>query len=103
MAGPNKADPGEIHKEAVEALISGSSRVLNPGGLLIVYGPFNCDGQFTSQGNAQFDAILREQNPASGLRDQEWIIQLCSASELALQQNLSMPANNRLLVFRKSS
>ncbi|MEK9765097.1 MAG: DUF938 domain-containing protein, partial [Thalassolituus sp.] len=35
----------------VEKMFRGISRVLKSGGLLLLYGPYNYDGQFTSQGN----------------------------------------------------
>jgi Protein of unknown function (DUF938) len=68
---------------------------------LCLYGPFNYGGQYTSESNARFDAMLRRNDPASGLRDFEKIRDLAESAGLTLQEDNAMPANNRLLVFRK--
>ena len=67
-----------------------------------LYGPFNYGGRHTSESNARFDAMLRGRDPASGLRDVEAIAALAARNGLTLQEDNAMPANNRLLVFRKS-
>ena len=67
-----------------------------------LYGPFNYGGKHTSASNARFDAMLRSQDPASGLRDFEAIDALGHAAGLALQEDNAMPANNRLLVWKSS-
>jgi hypothetical protein len=64
-----------------------------------LYGPFNYGGRHTSESNARFDAMLRERDPASGLRDFEKIVALGRQAGLILQEDNAMPANNRLLVF----
>jgi len=68
---------------------------------LCLYGPFNYGGRHTSESNARFDAMLRGRDPASGLRDIEAIKALAEAAGLTLQEDNAMPANNRLLVFRR--
>jgi hypothetical protein len=68
-----------------------------------VYGPFNYGGRHTSESNARFDAMLRGRDSASGLRDFEAIVALAGKNGMALQEDNAMPANNRLLVFKKGS
>ena len=85
---------------AVEALFAGLGRILEPGGVLAVYGPFRYRGAFTTRSNAEFDAMLRERDPASGVRDFEVVDALAVAAGLALQADHAMPANNQLLVWR---
>src|SRR5690606_30079808 len=87
--------------ETVAAAIRQAGRRLPPGGLFVVYGPFNYDGHFTSDSNARFDAWLRQRDPASGLRDQGWVTGQMQAAALTLIADHAMPANNRTLVFRK--
>lgn len=84
----------------VQQMFAGVGTLLPSGGLLCVYGPFNYGGQFTSAGNAQFDAALRQQAPHRGLRDFEAVDRLAIAAGLVLQADHAMPANNRLLVWR---
>ena len=92
-----------ISWEGVEAFFRGVGQVLKPGGLLALYGPFNYDGAFTSESNAQFDAWLKERDPESGVRDFEAIEFLAEGQGLTLEHDHAMPANNRTLVFRRGA
>lgn len=85
----------------VEALFAGTGRVLAAGGTLCVYGPFSYGGQHTAESNARFDDFLRRRDPASGIRDFEAVDQLAQTNGLVLMRDFAMPANNRLLVWRK--
>jgi hypothetical protein len=69
--------------------------------LFCLYGPFNYGGKYTSESNARFDRMLRSDNPAMGLRNFEDLVALARRCGLALLEDNAMPANNRLLVFRK--
>ena len=86
----------------VERFFAGVGEVLEPGGVLVVYGPFNYNGQFTSDSNARFDAWLKARDPASGVRDFEAVDALARAQGLVLQRDLAMPANNRSLVWQRA-
>jgi cyclopropane fatty-acyl-phospholipid synthase-like methyltransferase len=86
----------------VEKFFEGVGEVLQAGGILAVYGPFNYDGHYTSESNARFDAWLKARDPASGVRDFEAVDALARAQSLVLQQDIAMPANNRMLIWRKS-
>ena len=88
---------------AVEKMFGGIGRVLAPGGVLCMYGPFNYDGHFTSESNARFDLWLKNRDPNSGVRDFEAINRLAEAQGLTLWQDIAMPANNRSLVWRRIS
>lgn len=93
-----------LHIMAAEknpAFFTGAAGVLGPGGLLLVYGPFNYGGQFTSPSNARFDEWLKQQNPVSGIRDSETVNALAEAVGFQLMEDNAMPANNRLLVWKK--
>lgn len=69
--------------------------------LLAVYGPFNYNGQYTSASNARFDQWLAQQDPASAIRDFEAVDELAGTAGFTLQRDVEMPANNRLLLWRK--
>lgn len=86
---------------AVGNMFAGIGRILEPGGRLCMYGPFNYCGQFTSDSNARFDAWLKTRDPASGIRDFEALDQLAQAQGLRLLQDYAMPANNRTLVWQR--
>lgn len=87
---------------AVEALFAGLEPRLPAGAVLAVYGPFHYGGRPTSDSNAAFDAMLRERDPASGVRDFEAVDAFARVAGLALQGDHAMPANNRLLVWRRA-
>jgi SAM-dependent methyltransferase len=86
-----------------EAFFRGVGRTLAPRGRLAVYGPFRFEGNDTSASNAEFDAYLRRRDAASGIRDFEAVDALAAAVGLQLAANHAMPANNQLLVWRKSA
>ena len=85
----------------VERMFAGVGRLLPGGGLFALYGPFHYHGRSTSESNARFDAALRARDPASGVRDFADVVALAERAGLALTEDNAMPANNRLLVFRK--
>jgi hypothetical protein len=85
---------------AVCAMFEGVSRRLAPGGLFCLYGPFNEGGAFTAPSNAAFDAQLKRENPAMGIRDIEALETLSSVQQMELEQQVYLPANNQLLLFR---
>jgi hypothetical protein len=85
----------------VEATFAGLDAVLAADATLVVYGPFNYGGAFTSDSNAQFDAWLRARDPRSGLRDFEAVDALARGIGLRLVADVAMPANNRCLVWRR--
>jgi cyclopropane fatty-acyl-phospholipid synthase-like methyltransferase len=87
---------------AVTAMFTGVGAVLIKGGLFCLYGPFNMNGDFTSEGNRDFDDRLRSRNPDMGIRDIRALETLAGSHQMLLQQSISMPANNFLLVFQKS-
>ena len=88
--------------EQVERMVTGIGGLLPAGGLFAVYGPFNYGGKYTSPSNEEFDKWLRGRDPKSGLRDAQAVIALARGHGLVLEEDNAMPANNRLLVFRKA-
>ncbi len=88
---------------AVEALFAGLPEILAPDGLLAVYGPFSDQGRHTSDSNAAFDAMLRERDPDSGVRDFQMVNALAAAAGLRLVEDCAMPANNRLILWRRQA
>jgi SAM-dependent methyltransferase len=85
----------------VMALFKGIATVLPPGGVLCIYGPFRYAGRYTSDSNEEFDRMLQERDPESGLRDIEAVSLLADQYGLHLDADLDLPANNRLLAFIK--
>ena len=86
---------------SVQRFIRGVGQCLPAGGLFVLYGPMNYGGQYTSESNARFDVWLKAQDPERGIRDFEKLQQLAQSAGLAPLEDNPMPANNRLLVWRK--
>ncbi len=85
----------------VSSLFAGVGRVLAPGGVFMLYGPFNYAGDYTSDSNRRFDQWLKERDPASGIKDFEWLDDLAGEADMSLLADHAMPANNRILVWRR--
>lgn len=85
----------------VEAFFAGVGRVLGGPGVLVVYGPFNEGGAYTSPSNREFDAWLKARDPRSGIRDVEAVQALAEQAGLRAVEDVAMPANNRCLVWRR--
>jgi cyclopropane fatty-acyl-phospholipid synthase-like methyltransferase len=83
----------------VEAMFRGVDAVLSPHGIFCVYGPFRYDGRYTSESNKDFDEMLKERDPLSGLRDLKELNALAQRHALRLRIDHDLPANNRLLEF----
>ena len=86
--------------KALGQLLAGSFQLLQPGGLLLLYGPFHDGGVHTSASNHAFDAHLRSLDPAMGVRDALEIKEQATALGLQPLADLAMPANNRTLIFK---
>lgn len=88
-------------KQNVIDFFANVSAVLNDNALVLIYGPFNYNGEFTSDSNANFDVWLKNRNPLSGIKDFEWCNQLAEQAGLNLVDDIEMPVNNRVLVWKK--
>lgn len=80
-------------------LMAGASRLLSPGGILYLYGPFK-QGGHTSPSNLAFDESLRARNPEWGVRDLEDVVAAASTQNLTMLETYQMPANNLSVVFQ---
>lgn len=79
---------------ATRALLGGAARVLAPGGLLYLYGPFREGGRHTTPSNEAFDASLKARDPAWGVRDLDAVDALAAECGFARTTLVRMPANN---------
>ncbi|MFT5851971.1 MAG: cyclopropane fatty-acyl-phospholipid synthase-like methyltransferase [Colwellia sp.] len=86
----------------VQKLFKLVEKTLNKNGMLCLYGPFNYQGKYSSESNANFDLWLKERDEQSGIRDFETICQLAIKAGLSLKEDVEMPANNRMLIFQKT-
>jgi len=86
---------------AAEGLMAGAGRLLAPGHVLFLYGPFRERGRHTAPSNAAFDESLRARNREWGVRDLDEVAALAGWHGLTLDERVAMPANNLSVVFRR--
>ncbi|MCP3869568.1 MAG: DUF938 domain-containing protein [Gammaproteobacteria bacterium] len=91
-----------MHWSMVEAFFHDIGQRLCPGGRLVLYGPFNYRGGYTSESNARFDLWLKARDPLSGIRDFEAVDSLARQAGLVLENDHEMPANNRILCWGRA-
>ena len=87
---------------AALGLIHGAARLLAPGGPLILYGPWLKEDIPTAPSNLAFDADLKRRDPSWGLRRVEDFAAAAAAEGLELIETRPMPANNLMLLLRRS-
>ncbi|MDZ7783368.1 MAG: DUF938 domain-containing protein [Halioglobus sp.] len=87
--------------DSVRRFFAGLARGAPEDVVLAIYGPFNYGGRYTSDSNARFDQWLAEQDRDSGIRDFEAVDALAREAGFTMHSDHAMPANNRLLVWRK--
>lgn len=88
--------------EAAWCALDGIARVLAPGGVAVLYGPFLRDGETTSPGDAAFHARLRADDPRAGYKDAAEVAARLADAGLSHVETVQMPANNLLLAFERA-
>ena len=86
---------------SVANMFAGIGKKARSGAVLALYGPFKYDGEYTSASNVEFDRYLKGMAPHQGIRDLDEIAELAEGIGFELAEDNPMPANNRLLVFRR--
>jgi cyclopropane fatty-acyl-phospholipid synthase-like methyltransferase len=88
--------------EEVQAFFTGLAGITAPGATLVVYGPFNYDGKFTSPSNAAFNDWLQARGAHMAIRDFEAVDALAAKAGFELIDDRAMPANNRCIIWRRT-
>jgi SAM-dependent methyltransferase len=83
------------------ALMALAAATLVPGGALLVYGPFEVEGEPLAAGNRAFDAELRSRDARWGLRRLGDVQREAAQAGLQFERRVAMPANNLLVVWRQ--
>jgi hypothetical protein len=88
----------------LDALCEGAARVLSPGGLLALAGPFARAGVALPERLARFDAVLRAADPALGVRTVDAVRAAARRHGLAPDGEAALAdEGDLLLVFRATS
>ena len=81
--------------------MAGAGHLLGRQGHLLIYGPFNYKGTYTSKSNESFDQWLKGRDSASGIKHFEEMESQANHNSMRLVADYEMPANNRILHFVK--
>ncbi|MEO7200876.1 MAG: DUF938 domain-containing protein, partial [Dokdonella sp.] len=73
----------------VQAMFAALPAVMADDFKLAIYGPFNDDGQFSSDSNAAFDQQLKASDPQRGLRDWQAVDRLAQSIGLELIEDIA--------------
>ncbi len=85
----------------VGQLFAALPRLTTHAARLVIYGPFNYGGKYTSVSNADFDRSLKERAPHMGIRDVAAVDALALAAGFDLIDDVAMPANNRCRIWQR--
>lgn len=85
----------------VERLFARLPEVTTDDAIVIIYGPFNDDGRYSSDSNAAFDLRLKMRGEHMAIRDAKAVDALAEAVGFKLIDDITMPANNRCRVWRR--
>jgi SAM-dependent methyltransferase len=89
--------------EACLGLLKNANRILSPGGVLYLYGPFKIGGVHSAQSNADFDLSLQSQDPSWGVRSLDDVAEEALSQNFQLMKTVRMPANNLSVIFHKKN
>lgn len=87
--------------DEVEQLFDHLAEVTSEGAKLVIYGPFNDGGRYSSESNAAFDQWLQSRGAHMRIRDAEAVDALADAAGFSLVDDIAMPANNRCRVWQR--
>ncbi|MCR9142113.1 MAG: class I SAM-dependent methyltransferase [bacterium] len=91
-----------MSEDEVAGMFSLLKEILMVGGRFCLYSPLQYNGRHSSPGNSEFDAALRARAPQMGVRDFVWLNGLAEDAGLVLEADHDMPANNRMLEYRRA-
>ncbi len=86
--------------DAAVGLAKGAGKLLRAGDKLCLYGPFLFE-QDSAQSNLDFAENLKQRNPEWGVRELVDVETLFADNNFHLDQQITMPRDNYLLVFHK--
>lgn len=87
----------------VELLFARLPEIMDDACILAVYGPFNIDGQYTSDSNAEFDRWLHERGEHMAIRDLAAVDTLAESAGLQRTALHTMPANNFCAIWQRQT
>ncbi len=85
-----------------ERLFEHAAELLDSGSPIILYGPYWYDDRPLEPSNARFHESLQERYEGGGIKRFTWVNEVAANAGFAHEQDIEMPANNRLQVWRRN-
>ena len=83
-----------------DGMMQCAEHLLTDDGFLLIYGPFQMEGEFTTESNKEFHNTLSSAGVSEwGLKDITDLKAAASKHGLELKEQIDMPANNFSLIF----
>jgi hypothetical protein len=83
-----------------DGMMDCAAKLLSDDGILLIYGPFQIEGTFTTDSNKEFHNTLSSVGVSEwGLKDVADLKKAAEKHGLELKELINMPANNFSLVF----
>jgi len=87
-----------------DGMMQCAAHLLDDDGFLLIYGPFQVDGQCTTESNKQFHDTLSSAGVSEwGLKDVADLKAAAARHGLELKEQIDMPVNNFSLIFGRKS
>lgn len=86
---------------ATPALMRLAADCVVGGGWILVYGPFEVEGEPLAPSNQAFDADLRARDARWGLRRLGEVQRVAREAGLEFERRVAMPANNLMLIWHR--
>jgi cyclopropane fatty-acyl-phospholipid synthase-like methyltransferase len=86
----------------VQRMFALVGEILPAGASFCLYGPFNFNGEFSSDSNARFDASLRQRKSVMGIRDIADLDRFAGDAGMERVRLYAMPAMNYIAVWQKA-
>ncbi|MFK7794877.1 MAG: DUF938 domain-containing protein [Gammaproteobacteria bacterium] len=90
-----------MHWNEIEALFTGLDQTLIDSSVFCLYGPFNINGEYTSESNRRFNQWLIDRDPQSCIRDKQDLDMLALKNNFQTSTEWEMPNNNKILCWRR--
>lgn len=90
-----------MNQREVDLFCSQVGDCLKEEGKLFIYGPFQYDGQFTSESNEHFHASLMSRGVGSGIKEFNRLTE--RLVDFTFKERFDLPSNNQMLLFKKKS
>lgn len=88
---------------AVEKMFALVISCLQTDGVFVLYGPFRQEGDFNTSSNARFHESLRQTDTEMGIRHLEDLERLAVAGGMRRMRLYALPANNHIVVWKKTT